>query len=330
MILKVTENSKADLLQIARNTFQIEIDAMRQVMDRLNGSFVDAVETIMECRGRVVVTGMGKSGIIGRKIAATLSSTGTPSLFMHPAEGLHGDLGMMVKGDVCIAISNSGETRELVTLLPLIKRFKIPLISIVGKEGSTLHQRSDIFIDATVSKEACTLNLAPTASTTVALAIGDALSVALLERRGFRAEDFAMFHPSGTLGKQLLMRVEDLYHSGDEVPVINENRSVSDALFVMSDKGFGCTAIIDDNGRLSGIVTDGDLRRGLEKFNDIFGKRIRDIGTNFPKVVDKKALAAKALQVMEEHSITSLFTVNEHGTPDGILHLHDLLREGIV
>lgn len=326
----MTENSRVNVLEIAKNTFQIEIDAMRQVMDRLNGSFEEAIEVLMECRGRVVVTGMGKSGIIGRKIAATLSSTGTPSLFMHPAEGLHGDLGMMVKGDVCIAISNSGETTELVTLLPLIKRFNIPLISIVGKEGSTLHQKSDIFLDATVSKEACTLNLAPTASTTVALALGDALSVALLERRGFRAEDFAIFHPSGSLGKQLLLRVEDLSHSGEKVPVVNENLSVSDALFVMSDKGFGCTSIVDNDGRLSGIITDGDLRRGLERYNDIFSRKIKDIGTNFPKVIDKKALAAKALQIMEEHSITSLFTVNEHGTPDGILHLHDLLREGIV
>lgn len=324
------EKDKVDVLQIARNTFQIEIDAMSQVMERLNGSFEQAIETLMGCTGRVVVTGMGKSGIIGRKIAATLSSTGTPSLFMHPAEGLHGDLGMMVKGDVCIAISNSGETKEIITLLPLIKRFKIPLISIVGKLGSTLSQRSDVILDATVSKEACTLNLAPTASTTVALALGDALSVALLERRGFRAEDFAMFHPSGSLGKQLLLRVEDLYHSGANVPLVNENRSVSDALFIMSDKGFGCTAIVDDNNVLSGIITDGDLRRGLERYNDIFSRKIKDIGTNFPKVIDKKALAAKALQIMEEHSITSLFTVNDHGTPDGILHLHDLLREGIV
>ena len=303
---------------------------MQQVMDRLNGSFIDAVETLMQCQGRVVVTGMGKSGIIGRKIAATLSSTGTPSLFMHPAEGLHGDLGMMVKGDVCIAISNSGETSEIVALLPLIKRFKIPLISIVGKEGSTLHQKSDVILDATVSKEACTLNLAPTASTTVALALGDALSVALLERRGFRAEDFAMFHPSGSLGKQLLMRVEDLYHTGDKVPMVSEDKSVSDALFIMSDKGFGCTAIIDSDRKLSGIITDGDLRRGLEKYNDIFSRKIKDIKANFPKVVDKKALAARALAMMEEHSITSLFTVDENGTPDGILHLHDLLREGII
>lgn len=326
----MTENNKIDVLQIAKNTIQIEIDAMYQVMEKLGDSFIEAVEAMMECKGRVIVTGMGKSGIIGRKIAATLSSTGTPSLFMHPAEGVHGDLGMMVKGDICIAISNSGETKEIVTLLPLIKRFKIPLIAIVGKEDSTLHKKCDIFLDATVSKEACTLNLAPTASTTVALALGDALSVALLERRGFRAEDFAMYHPSGSLGKQLLMRVEDLYHTGDKVPIINENMNVSDALLVMSDKGFGCTAIVDDNNKLSGIITDGDLRRGLEKFNDVFDKKIKDIGTNFPKVIEKDALAAKALQIMEEHSITSLFTVNENDTPDGIMHLHDLLREGIV
>jgi len=326
----VTENSKVDLLKIARDTFQIEIDAMKQVMERLNGSFVQAVETMMACRGRVVVTGMGKSGIIGRKIAATLSSTGTPALFMHPAEGLHGDLGMMVKGDVCIAISNSGDTKEVVALLPLIKRFNIPLISIVGKVGSTLYQKSDVVIDATVSQEACTLNLAPTASTTVALAIGDALSVALLERRGFDAENFAMFHPSGALGKKLLMRVEDLYHTGSSVPIVNENSRVSEALFIMSDKGFGCTAIVNDNRELCGIITDGDLRRALEKYNDIYNRKIKEIATNFPKVIEKKALAAKAIQIMEEHSITSLFTVDENSTPDGILHLHDLLREGIV
>jgi arabinose-5-phosphate isomerase len=326
----MSEN-KLDILQVAKNTFQIEIEAMKHVMEKLDNQFVQAVETIMECKGRVVVTGMGKSGHIGKKIAATLSSTGTPSFFMHPAEGVHGDLGMMVKGDVCIAISNSGDTTEIVKLLPLIKRFNIPLISIVGNISSTLAEKADHVLDATVDKEACPLNLAPTSSTTVALALGDALSVALLEKRNFRAEDFAIFHPAGTLGKKLLLRVEDLLHKGDAVPVINENRSVSDALFVMSDKGFGCTAIVDDNNKLSGIITDGDLRRGLEKYDDsIFSRKIRDIGTNFPKVIDKNALAAKALHIMEELSITSLFTVDENDTPNGIIHLHDLLREGIV
>jgi len=320
----------SDILSIGKSTFQIEIEAMQQVMNKLDDQFVKAVEAIMNCEGRVVVTGMGKSGHIGKKIAATLASTGTPSFFMHPAEGLHGDLGMMVKGDVCIAISNSGDTAEIVRLLPLIKRFKIPLISIVGNVASTLAEKGDFILDATVDKEACTLNLAPTSSTTVALALGDALSVALLERRKFKAEDFAMFHPAGSLGKKLLLRVEDLRHTGDKVPVINENKSVSDALFIMSDKGFGCTAIVDDDNKLSGIITDGDLRRGLEKYDEIFSRKIRDIGTNFPKVIDKKALAAKALQIMEEHSITSLFTVDENDTPNGILHLHDLLREGIV
>lgn len=319
-----------DILSIGRETIQTEIDALNVMKDRLDDNFVRAVEIILACRGRVVITGMGKSGIIGRKIAATLSSTGTPSLFLHPAEGVHGDLGMIVKGDVCIALSNSGETAEVIKLLPLIKRFKIPLISIVGRIPSTLAERSDCVLDASVAKEACSLNLAPTASTTAALAMGDALSVALLEKRGFGADDFALYHPSGALGKRLLTRVNDLAHGHDRVPVIGQDKKVSDAVFVMSAKGFGCTAVVDDSGRLAGIITDGDLRRGLEKYNNIFSMDIKDLPLKYPRTVERKALAAKALQIMEEFSITSLFTVDEEGRPDGIIHLHDLLKEGIV
>lgn len=323
-------SDKNDILHTGRNTFQIEIDAMKASMDRLDESFVRAVEIIFACKGRVVVTGMGKSGIIARKIAATMSSTGTPAFFLHPAEGVHGDLGMIVKGDVCLALSNSGETAEIVKLLPIIKRFNIPLISIVGNMNSTLAHRSDCALDGTVAKEACPLNLAPTASTTVSLAIGDALSVALLEKRGFSRDDFAVFHPSGALGKKLLLRVEDMMHTGDRVPVINISRKVSDAVFVMSAKGFGCTSVVDDDGVLKGIITDGDLRRALEKYDNVFALNIADMQIKYPKVIDKNALAAKALSIMEQYSITSLFVVDDDGKPFGIIHLHDLLKEGIV
>lgn len=319
-----------DTLQIGRNTIQIEIDAMKGVMDRLDEHFEKAVDLLLACKGRVIVTGMGKSGIIARKIAATMSSTGTPSLFLHPAEGVHGDLGMIVKGDVCIALSNSGETAEIVKLLPIIKRFNIPLISIVGRINSTLAVRSDCVLDAVVEKEACPLNLAPTASTTVALALGDALSVALLEKRGFSKEDFAIYHPSGALGKKLLLKVEDLMHTGDRLPVTSIDKKVSDAVFMMSAKGFGCTAVVDDKGVLAGIITDGDLRRGLEKHENLFSMNIKDLQIKYPKVIDKNSLAAKALSIMEQFSITSLFIVDSETRPVGIIHLHDLLKEGIV
>jgi len=319
-----------DTLQIGRNTIQIEIDAMKGVMDRLDEHFEKAVDILLACKGRVIVTGMGKSGIIARKIAATMSSTGTPSLFLHPAEGVHGDLGMIVKGDVCIALSNSGETAEIVKLLPIIKRFNIPLISIVGRINSTLAARSDCVLDAVVEKEACPLNLAPTASTTVALALGDALSVALLEKRGFSKEDFAIYHPSGALGKKLLLKVEDFMHTGDRLPVTSIDKKVSDAVFMMSAKGFGCTAVVDGEGTLAGIITDGDLRRGLEKHDNLFSMNIKDLQIKYPKVIDKNALAAKALSIMEQFSITSLFIVDSDTRPVGIIHLHDLLKEGIV
>ncbi|MGE4318093.1 MAG: SIS domain-containing protein [Deferribacterales bacterium] len=303
---------------------------MKGVMDRLDEHFEKAVDLLLACKGRVIVTGMGKSGIIARKIAATMSSTGTPSLFLHPAEGVHGDLGMIVKGDVCIALSNSGETAEIVKLLPIIKRFNIPLISIVGRINSTLAVRSDCVLDAVVEKEACPLNLAPTASTTVALALGDALSVALLEKRGFSKEDFAIYHPSGALGKKLLLKVEDLMHTGDRLPVTSIDKKVSDAVFMMSAKGFGCTAVVDDKGVLAGIITDGDLRRGLEKHENLFSMNIKDLQIKYPKVIDKNSLAAKALSIMEQFSITSLFIVDSETRPVGIIHLHDLLKEGIV
>jgi arabinose-5-phosphate isomerase len=320
-----------DILQAGIKTLEIEIDALNRVKKALGADFISAVETIYNCKGRVVVTGMGKSGHIGKKIAATFASTGTPSLFLHPAEGVHGDLGMLVRGDVVIALSNSGETREILDILPVIKRFDIPLICIVGKTVSTLAKKSDHVLDASVDREACPLNLAPTASTTAALAMGDCLAVALLEKRGFKKEDFAVFHPSGSLGKQLLLKVSDIFTTGANMPKVSEGMLVSDALFVITSKGFGCTTVTDKDGKLIGILTDGDLRRGMAKFHDfIFSMNVEDVCTKSPKTISDDALAAKALSIMETHSITVLITVDAENKPTGILHMHDLLKAGLA
>ncbi len=318
------------IIKNGKQTFEIEIDAMKKAMNSLGESFAEAVEIILGCKGRVVVIGMGKSGLIGKKIAATLASTGTPAFFMHPAEGMHGDLGMLVKGDVIIGISNSGETEEMKVLLPLIKRLGSKLISIVGRADSTLGRESDCILDASIDKEACPLNLAPTASTTVALAIGDALAVALVECRGFKAEDFAMFHPSGSLGKRLLTTVDDIMHKGSEVPVINENDIVEKAVEEINNKKFGCTAVINDNKELVGIITDGDLRRAITKYSVINSLKVSEIMTCNPKMIKKNELAAKALHIMEEFKISSLFIIDENKTPEGIIHFQDLLQYGLV
>lgn len=319
-----------NLIDIAKKTLKMEADCIYAMIDKLDNSFVDAVNLIYNCKGRLVVTGMGKSGIIGKKIAATMSSTGTPSVFLHPAEGVHGDLGMLSKGDVVLALSNSGETTEIVSILPVIKRFNIPLISIVGKMNSTLVKRSDCALDATVEREACPLNLTPTTSTTAALAMGDALSVALLEKREFKEEDFAIFHPSGVLGKKLILKVEDLYHYGNELPIVHCKALVSEAIITISEKGFGCTAVIDDAGIVQGLVTDGDIRRGVEKYQNIFSLEVSNVSSNNPKLINKDALAAKALGIMEEFSITSLIVADEQNKPVGIIHMHDILRAGLV
>ena len=318
------------IIKNGRQTFEIEIEAMKRAMNSLDDSFAKAVEIILGCKGRVVVIGMGKSGLIGKKIAATLASTGTPAFFMHPAEGMHGDLGMLVKGDVVIGISNSGETEEMKVLLPLIKRLGSKLIAIVGKKDSTLGRESDCILDASIEKEACPLNLAPTASTTVALALGDALAVALVECRGFKAEDFAMFHPSGSLGKRLLTTVDDLMHKGDEVPVVNENDIVENAVKVINEKKFGCTAVVDNEGRLTGIITDGDLRRAITKYSSIHQLKVSEIMTHNPKMIVKYELAAKALHIMEEYKISSLFIIDKNQHPEGIIHFQDLLKFGLV
>jgi len=321
-----------DLLTTARRVLAIEAEAVTSLIDRLDGDFQSAVEMILSCAGRVVITGMGKSGLICQKIAATMASTGTPALFLHPAEGIHGDLGMLMKGDVVIGVSNSGETEELVRILPVIKRMALPLIAMTSNRTSTLGRAGDVFLDISVKEEACPLGLAPTASTTATLALGDALAVALLIQRGFREEDFALFHPGGALGKRLLLRVEDLMHQGKDVPLVQEDTPVKEALFEITSKKLGITGVVDSSGRLIGVFTDGDLRRTLERNGDPLALPIRDVMSTHPKRILRGNLAAKALQKMEEYSITSLFAFESDGddTPVGIVHLHDLLRSGVV
>ncbi|WP_303720414.1 SIS domain-containing protein [Malonomonas rubra] len=320
------------LIETAKRVLQIEADAVLALQSRLDGGFTEAVKMILACQGKVVVTGMGKSGLICQKIAATMASTGTPTFFLHPAEGIHGDLGMLAKGDVIIAISNSGETEEVCRILPVIKRMGLPLIAMSGNPKSTLGIAGDVHLDISVAEEACPLGLAPTASTTATLAMGDALAVALLEERGFKAEDFALFHPGGALGKRLLLRVEDLMHSGKDVPLVLPEVLLRDALFEITSKKLGVTGVVDANGHLLGVFTDGDLRRIMERGLDSLQLPIAEVMTTSPKRILRRNLAAKALQIMESHSITSLFVFEdvESTTPIGIVHLHDLLKAGVV
>ncbi|WP_020676494.1 KpsF/GutQ family sugar-phosphate isomerase [Geopsychrobacter electrodiphilus] len=320
------------MIESARRVLQIEADAVLAMIPRLNGDFTRAVQAILKCEGRIVVTGMGKSGLICQKISATLASTGTPALFLHPAEGIHGDLGMMTKNDLVLAVSNSGETEEICRILPVIKRMGLPLIGMAGNSKSTLAQASDIFLDISVAEEACPLGLAPTASTTATLAMGDALAVVLLEQRGFRAEDFALFHPGGALGKRLLLRVENLMHSANAIPRVNSGTLLREALFEITEKQMGVTGVVNDAGELLGVFTDGDLRRVMETGLESLKKPIDEVMTSTPKRILQRNLAAKALQVMETYSITSLFVfADEDGrVPVGIVHLHDLLKAGVV
>ncbi len=321
-----------DMLETARRVLQIEADAVLALMPRLNGDFTKAVKAILACQGRLVVTGMGKSGLICQKIAATMASTGTPALFLHPAEGIHGDLGMMTKTDLVLAVSNSGETEEICRILPVIKRMGLPLICMAGNPKSTLAQASDIFLDISVVEEACPLGLAPTASTTATLAMGDALAVVLLQERGFRAEDFALFHPGGALGKKLLLRVEDLMHTASEIPLVAGGTLLREALFEITSKQLGVTGVSNAAGELLGVFTDGDLRRVMEIGLDNLQKPIDEMMIKTPKRILQRNLAAKALQIMEAHTITSLFVFSDETAkvPVGILHLHDLLRAGVV
>jgi len=319
-------------LNEARRVIQVEADALSAMASRIDASFEKALDLILASSGRVIVSGMGKSGLIGQKIASTMASTGTPAFFLHPAEGIHGDLGMIMTGDVVIAISNSGETEEILRILPSIKRLGAHLIAMSGNSLSNLARSSDVFLDVSVKEEACPLGLAPTASTTATLAMGDALAVALLVKRGFRAEDFAIFHPGGSLGKKLLLRVEDLMHSGDSIPLVLEDTTMKDTLFVITAKGLGVAGVCDNTGALEGVITDGDLRRSLEKGYDILNQRADEIMKRGPLRIKRSELAAAALQVMERRSITSLFVFDDDqsAAPCGIVHLHDILKAGIA
>jgi len=321
-----------EILDAARKVVQIEAEAVVALGARLDERFAKAVEMVLACTGRVVVTGMGKSGLIGQKMAATMASTGTPTIFLHPAEGVHGDLGMLMKGDVVIAVSNSGETEEIARILPIIKRMGLPLIAMAGNPASTLARAGDVFLDISIKEEACPLQLAPTASTTVTLVMGDALAVALLLQRGFREEDFALFHPGGALGKRLLLRVEDLMHKGEAVPTVNAGTPLKDALYEISSKKLGITGVVDEQGALIGVFTDGDLRRNIEQGIEVLNRPICELVIGEPKRILRTNLAAKSLQRMEEYQITSLFVfeTEEDLKPIGIIHLHDLLKAGVI
>ncbi len=322
--------TKDELLALAAEVLDIESRAVDSLKDRLNDDFIAACELCMDTPGRVVVTGIGKSGHVSNKIAATLASTGTPAFFMHPAEASHGDLGMITSNDLLLAISYSGETDEVVTILPLVKRMGAKLISMTGKPKSTLARAADIHLDVSVDEEACPLNLAPTASTTATLAMGDALAVALLENRGFTAEDFALSHPSGSLGKRLLLRVSDVMHAGDEVPAVLPDVPLRDGLVEMTRKGLGMTAVVDGDGRILGIFTDGDLRRILDDGIDVHDTTMRDVMHAGSKTVGMETLAVEAVHMLEEHKITSLLVAGEDNTLQGALNIHDLFRAGIM
>ena len=311
-------------LETARRVLKIEAQAIQDVLARLDAGFEKAVDVLFACKGRVVVSGMGKSGLIGRKISATLSSTGTPSFFLHPAEALHGDLGMLARGDAMLAVSYGGETQEIVQLLEALKRLEMPLITLTGCVQSTLAQASDVVLDVSVKEEACSLNLAPTASTTVAMAVGDALAVSLLERHDFRHDDFAALHPAGRLGKKLL-RVEHLMHSGAAMPRVAASAAMSDVFHEMSAKGLGMTTVLEADGRLAGILTDGDLRRLMEKHRGaVLDMRAADGMTKAPQTIGPHVLASEALNLMEKKKITSVVVVDEVRRVLGVVHLHDL------
>ena len=318
------------LLASARRTLDIERDALAALPARLGADFSRACAAVLACKGRVVVTGMGKSGHVGGKIAATLASTGTPSFFVHPGEASHGDLGMITRQDVVIAISNSGETAEVLTILPLIKRLGVPLIAMTGRPTSTLAKAGDAHLDVSVEVEACPHNLAPTASTTATLAMGDALAVALLEARGFTPEDFAMSHPGGALGRRLLLTVENLMQKGERLPQVQSTVPLTEALLEMTRKGLGMTAVVDADGAVQGVFTDGDLRRVLDSGVDVRSVPIAKVMTPGGKRIAAGALAAEAVQKMEAAKITSLMITDERGHLAGVIHLQDLLRAGVV
>ena len=325
---KGEEVTDTEILEIGKKVIEEEREALKGTEEAIDENFIKAVRLIYNIKGKLVVTGMGKSGLVGQKIAATLASTGTPSFFLHPAEAIHGDLGMISKEDAVLAISNSGNTPEIVAIIPTIKRWGNPIIAITNNKESKLAKESDIHLFLNVKREACRLNLAPTSSTTATLALGDALAVALLEMRGFTSEDFAQFHPGGSLGKKL-MRVAELMHKGDELPIVHPDTPLKEAVLVMSEKGFGAALVVDTEGKLVGILTDGDIRRFIQSGGSIDKCLTQKPMTKNPKTITKDRLVVEALQIMEKYNITVLPVV-EDGRPIGIIHLHDILKSGVI
>lgn len=317
-------------IERARRVLKIEAQAVADLADRVGDDFLKAMDIILSCSGKVIVLGIGKSGLVGRKIAATLASTGAPAFFVHPVEGVHGDLGMIDKSDVALVVSKSGETEELIHLVPALKRLGVPVIGIIGKPGSTLARTADAVLDVSVSEEACPLRLAPTASTTAALAMGDALALALLERRGFSVDDFARLHPGGSLGKKLLLRVSDLMREGEALPAVGPEAGLKELIYEISSKMLGHAAVVE-SGRLLGVISDGDLRRAMERGEELHLLTAAEIMTGNPKTIGPEELAAAALEKMERHSITALLVCDDQGERlVGIIHLHDLLKSGVV
>jgi len=323
-------DKQVDFQKLGREVIATELTEITALQARIDKNFDHACELLLNCKGRIVVTGMGKSGHIGGKIAATLASTGSPAFFVHPGEASHGDLGMITKNDVVIALSNSGNTAEIATIIPILKRFGVPLISMTGDKNSTLATAANINLDVSVSKEACPHDLAPTSSTTVALVMGDALAVALLQARGFTAEDFALSHPGGSLGKRLLLHVSDVMHSGERIPKVQENATVSEALLEMSKKGLGMTAIVDADDKVLGLYTDGDLRRSLDKNIDVHHTAISDVMTKNCRTATANELAASIVKQMDDHGINGLLVIDENNKLLGAFNMHDILRAGIV
>ena len=319
-----------NLIEIAKNVLSIEAESLQALKEKINEDFLKAVEIIHNSKGRVVVTGIGKSGLVGRKIAATLASTGTPSFFMHPAEASHGDLGMVTEDDVVIAISNSGETDEVVRLIPYLKYFNVKIIAVTGNPQSTLAKQADAVLDVSVKEEACPFGFIPTASTTATLAMGDALAVALIMRNGFKKEDFAFFHPGGSLGKRMLTKVKELMHTGDELPVSYPDTVMLDAVLEISSKRLGVVVIVNENKKILGIITDGDVRRGVQRYGkEFFELKASQIMTINPKTINEEELAAVALSTMQKYSITSLVVPDSEGTLKGLIHIHEILKKGI-
>ena len=321
---------KQSMIDSAQRTFDTEVKGLMALRQRIDRQFTGAIDLLLSIEGRVVVTGMGKSGHIGNKIAATLASTGTPALFVHPGEACHGDMGMITKADAVILLSNSGSTNEITALLPLLKRLGVPLIAMTGNPDSVLARAADVHLDVGVEEEACPLDLAPTASTTAALVMGDAVAIALLERRGFTAEDFALSHPGGALGRKLLTRVSDLMVSGADIPKVTPETTLPDALMEISAKGLGMTTVIDNTGQLLGIFTDGDLRRALEEHGDISAVKVKDVMSQSAKTIDANALAVEAVTIMEREGISALVIAGNHNEVDGVIQLLALLRAGVA